>query len=110
MPELRSGRAVAAALLIAVALVWTSPFLWMAGAAFRPGGGSATMASLVPPLHPTLANFYEALEAADFVRYYLNTTIVVLGILAVQLVTITLAGYAFARLKFPGQQVLFTLF
>src|SRR5262249_29977394 len=67
-------------------------------------------ASLLPSLDPTLDNFSEALEAADFVRYYLNTTLVVLGILAVQLVTITLAGYAFARLKFRGQQVLFYLF
>jgi sn-glycerol 3-phosphate transport system permease protein len=68
------------------------------------------MASLLPPRHPTLANFAEALESADFLRYYLNTAIVVLGILACQLVTITLAGYAFARLRFPGQQALFYLF
>jgi sn-glycerol 3-phosphate transport system permease protein len=111
MPKLRTGRAIGAALLVAIALVWTAPFLWMTVAAFRPdGGGSADMASLVPPLHPTVANFAEALESADFVRYYLNTAIVVLGILAVQLVTITLAGYAFARLRFPGQGVLFYLF
>jgi sn-glycerol 3-phosphate transport system permease protein len=109
--ELRPGRAIATALLCAVTLVWTAPFLWMAVAAFRPDtGGSLDMASLLPPRHPTLANFAEALDSADFLRYYLNTTIVVVGILAAQLVTITLAGYAFARLRFPGQQVLFYLF
>jgi sn-glycerol 3-phosphate transport system permease protein len=109
--ELKPARAAGAALMCAVALVWTTPFLWMAAAAFRPEtGGSRDMASLVPPFPPTLANFAEALESADFARYYLNTTLVVLGILACQLVTITLAGYAFARLRFRGQQLLFTLF
>ena len=109
--ELKPARAAGAALMCAVALIWTTPFLWMAAAAFRPEtGGSRDMASLLPPLDPTLANFAEALESADFARYYLNTTLVVLGILAAQLVTITLAGYAFARLRFRGQQLLFTLF
>ena len=109
--RLKPARAFGTALLVAIALVWTSPFLWMAVAAFRPpSGGSADMASLLPPLDPTWANITEALESADFARYYLNTALVVLGILAVQLVTITLAGYAFARLRFPGESLLFYLF
>jgi sn-glycerol 3-phosphate transport system permease protein len=100
-----------AALLCAVALVWTTPFLWMLVAAFRPEtGGSRDMASLLPPLQPTLENFTLAFESADFAVYYLNTLLVVSGILAVQLVTISLAGYAFARLDFPGKDILFTLF
>ena len=102
--------ALVTALLCAIVLVWTAPFLWMAVAAFRPdSGGSADMASLLPG-RPTLENFAEALDSADFARYYLNTALVVLGILVCQLVTITLAGYAFARLRFWGQDVLFTLF
>ena len=109
--RLKPAQALGTALLLAVALVWTSPFLWMAVAAFRPpSGGSVDMASLLPPLDPTWANVAEALESADFARYYLNTALVVLGILAIQLVTITLAGYAFARLRFPGESLLFYLF
>ena len=109
--ELKPAATIAAALMCAVTLIWTAPLLWMVVAAFRPdNGGSIDMASLLPPRHPTLANFAEALESADFLRYYLNTTIVVLGILACQLVTITLAGYAFARLRFPFHQALFYLF
>ena len=100
-----------AALLCAVALVWLTPFLWMLVAAIRPEtGGSRDTASLLPPLRPTLENFTLAFESADFAVYYLNTLIVVGGILAIQLVTISLAGYAFARLDFPGKDVLFILF
>jgi sn-glycerol 3-phosphate transport system permease protein len=50
------------------------------------------------------------LEVAPFGRYYINTVILVIGIFAVQLVTISLAAYAFARLKFPGRDLLFMFF
>ena len=72
--------------------------------------GSLDMASLLPPASPSLANFRAAWDAGDFPIYYMNTLIVVLGTLAVQLVTISLAGYAFARLKFPGRDAFFYLF
>jgi sn-glycerol 3-phosphate transport system permease protein len=68
------------------------------------------MASLIPDAQPTSRNFIDAWEAADFPRYYLNSAIIVIGILAVQLITITLAGYAFARVAFPGRQWLFYVF
>ncbi|UCF99674.1 MAG: carbohydrate ABC transporter permease [Spirochaetaceae bacterium] len=56
-----------------------------------------------------LTNFPEALRVAPFGRYYINTILIVLGILGVQLVTISLAAYAFARLTFPGRDLLFLL-
>lgn len=96
--------------VVLVAMLWTVPFLWMLVAAFNPQNVGAGMASLVPSYVPTLANFREAWASADFPRYGLNTLIISLGILAVQLVTITLAGYAFARLEFPGRSLCFYLF
>jgi sn-glycerol 3-phosphate transport system permease protein len=96
-----------AAVLVLVA-VWATPFAWMIVASVRPGAfGAGGMASLVPDFVPTAANFAEAWESADFARYYLNTIIICGGILAVQIVTISLAGYAFARLRFPGRTLLF---
>ena len=98
-------------LIVALALIWATPLAWMLVASFRPGrAGSAGMASLIPDYVPTLANFTEAWESADFALYYLNTIIICAGILAVQLVTISLAGYAFARLRFPGRTLFFYLF
>ncbi|MDX3807184.1 carbohydrate ABC transporter permease [Bosea thiooxidans] len=93
-----------------VAALWAVPFLWMLVAAFNPESTGAGMASLVPAYVPSLANFAEAWGLADFPRYGLNTTIISLGILAVQFVTITLAGYAFARIDFPGRTLCFYLF
>jgi sn-glycerol 3-phosphate transport system permease protein len=94
-----------------LAALWTVPFLWMLVAAFNPQtyGGSG-MASLVPSYIPTLNNFVEAWASADFPRYDLNTAIISFGILAGQIVMITLAGYAFARIDFPGRTLCFYLF
>ena len=92
-----------------LALVWAVPFWWMLVAAFRPAG-SGMDASLLPSLTPTLANFAEAWASADFPLYFLNSLVICAGILAVQLVTASLAGYVFARLEFPGRGLLFALF
>jgi sn-glycerol 3-phosphate transport system permease protein len=99
------------ALMCAVAFVWAAPFIWTVVASFRTeGAGSAGMATLIPDLHPTLSNFRNALDSGSFGLYYVNTAIVVTGVLLVQCVTISLAGYAFARLRFPGRDVLFYVF
>ncbi len=99
------------ALVALLALVWLVPFLWMVVASLRPPSeGINAIADLVPSLSPTLDNFRDAWEIGDFPRYFLNTTIVCTGILLVQFVTITLAGFAFARLSFPGKTLIFYLF
>ncbi|MFI5023293.1 MAG: carbohydrate ABC transporter permease [Alphaproteobacteria bacterium] len=103
--------AAGAALMAGVGFVWSTPFLWMIVAALRPEGyGPGELASLAPDFVPTLENFRLAWESADFLVNYANTLIVVCGILGVQLVTITLAGYAFARLEFRFKEALFYLF
>ena len=103
--------ALAAALLAAVGFMWMTPFLWTLVASFRPeSAGHADMASLVPDLNPTLDNFRNALDSGTFSLYYINTAIVVGGVLAVQCVTVSLAGYAFARLRFRGRDLLFYAF
>mgnify|MGYP003330923979 CR=1 FL=1 len=108
---MRRRSPLVALLLAAVGFLWAVPFLWTLTAAFRPeGAGSAGMASLWPDFHPTLDNFRNALESGSFGLYYLNTLIVVFGILAVQCITVSLAGYAFARLRFPGRDALFYAF
>lgn len=62
------------------------------------------------PKEIIFSNFSKAMSVAPFGRYYINTIIVVLMILSVQVVTISLAAYAFARLKFRGRDLLFILF
>jgi sn-glycerol 3-phosphate transport system permease protein len=96
-------------LLLLAALVMVLPFVWIALTALKERN---EVFSLIPqwlPAHPTLKNFAGVLDAMPFWRYYWNTLVVAFGILGVQLVTITLAAYAFARMEFRGRDVLFML-
>lgn len=102
-------RWLAGGLTCAVALLWATSFAWMLVASVRPGY-PADPASLLPRPPLSLANYAEAWDSGHFPLWYLNTALVCGGILLVQSVTVTLAGYAFARLRFRGQGALFTLF
>ena len=95
--------------LSAASLTWAVPFAWMAVASLRPGV-PADIASLTPSGPFGLGNFAEAWKSGSFPLWYLNTLLMCGGILAVQLVTISMAGYAFARLTFPGRDWLFAAF
>ena len=55
----------------------------------------------------TLENYQHAWSLAPFGQYYLNTIFIVILILAVQLVTIILSGYAFANYQFFGKRWIF---
>lgn len=87
-------------------LLWLAPLAYAFWAALHPKA-YATKFSLTAPL--TLENFGTVLDAAPFGRYYLNTILLVTGILVAQLVLGTLAAYAFARLRFRGREVVFGL-
>ncbi|MBA3868147.1 MAG: carbohydrate ABC transporter permease [Anaerolineae bacterium] len=57
----------------------------------------------------TLQNYQDALQVAPWPTHYANSLIFVFGTLVVQVVTITMAGYAFARMKFAGRDILLFL-
>lgn len=93
-------------LLIAGAIVVLVPFLWMVTTSLKP----ARKVHLAPHIIPAdfiWSNFEKAWQADDFARFYLNSVVMTVGIVAGQLLFSSLAGYAFARLRFPGRNVLF---
>jgi sn-glycerol 3-phosphate transport system permease protein len=92
-----------------VALVWAGPLLWSVAVALRPANVSVALGSPWWGGGLTLDNFVEAWQRVPFGTSCINTFVIVFGILAVQLVTITLAGFAFARLRFPARDLVFVL-
>ena len=97
------------ALLLAAALVMVVPLVWIVLTAFKERNEVFSQVPQWLPAHPTFKNFLGVLDAMPFWRYYWNTIVVAFGILAIQVVTITLAAYAFARMQFWGRDVLFIL-
>lgn len=87
-----------------LAILWVLPLLYAVWTAFHPSE-YATHFSLFAPL--TMQNFTNAWEAAPFARYFLNTTLLVSLILVAQFVLCTPAAFAFARMEFPGRDIVF---
>lgn len=94
-------------LMLALAAVWMIPLLWMTVTAFRPR--HAALSSLFS-LDFTLSNFATVWSAAPFSTYYLNTILIVVCVFAVQMLTASMAAFAFARVTFAGSSIVFLLF
>ena len=58
----------------------------------------------------TLQNYVETFQAIPFGRYYLNSLIVATTTTALQILTASLAAFAFGRLRFKGREALFLLY
>jgi len=89
-----------------LALLWLAPLLFALWAAFHPFADATHLNPLAPL---TLDNFRAAWQAAPFGRYFVNTVLMVSMTLAAQLVICSLAAYAFARYRFLGRSLLFSL-
>ncbi|MCC6496486.1 MAG: carbohydrate ABC transporter permease [Propionibacteriaceae bacterium] len=104
-----AGRAVLHAVLVGFAFVSIAPIAVIVSIALKTNTELATN-PLGPPEHWLFANFAEAWAEAGIGRYILNSVIVVVPTLVLVIVVASLAGYAFALLRFPGREVLFAVF
>jgi len=97
-------------LLIATGFLMIYPLLWMLVSSFRPTDEIFRDTSLIPK-GITLANYTYGWSALNqpFGHYLINSGIVVLGCIIGNVLSCSLAAYAFARLKFTGRTILFAI-
>ena len=98
-------------LLLVGAVVTVAPFVLSLMTALKSPQQFASQTPLSPPAPVTLSNFTELFGGRyDFVSPVVVTAQVVAVVLVGQLVFSVLAAYAFARLRFPGREVLFWVY
>ena len=120
----RPGRLLAWTLIAVIVVVTVFPFWWMVRTALTPAADLYTDNAGLLPHHPTMINFARVLgltseaeaRAAggsgahlDFARYLLNSVIYCGLIASFQTLFCAMAGYAFARLRFPGRDLVFAV-
>jgi multiple sugar transport system permease protein len=88
-----------------LAVMTVAPLLWMLSTAFKTPN-EVFGGNLVPEA-PTLANFFYVFTQLDFFRYLLNTFVVAASVTVIALFFHSMAGYALARLRFPGREIIF---
>jgi ABC-type glycerol-3-phosphate transport system permease component len=104
-PKMGVGRILSYGVLLIGALISLVPFFWMIAVSLM-SLGEAIGGQLIPSeLH--FENFVEAWTGAEFSHFMLNSVKITVITLAGELVFSVLAAYAFARLKFPGRDIIF---
>ena len=94
--------------MFTVAALFFIPFLWSVSTSFRTIADTVQGFSLLPK-HWTTIGYHEVFYKYHFGRYTMNSAIIAGAITVSNLFLASLGGYAFARLKFPGREVLFML-
>ncbi len=109
----RAARRIVVIVLMLAAALWVVPIVWMVSMALQPNDLLARTTSNVAwgliPWPFTLDNLGFVLSSGLTPRWFLNSAIVALGMTSLVLVLSSMAGYAFARIPFPGRRLLYPL-
>ena len=97
-------------IVYAAALATIAPFLWMLSTSLKDLNDIFVYPPKWLPSKFHFENFTRAFQSAPFFRYYLNSIFVAVSVTMGQLITCSMAAFAFARLKFWGRDVLFLIF
>lgn len=97
-------------IIYAFALLVISPFLWMILTSFKDMSEIYVYPPKWLPEKFNFDNYVKAFTAAPFGRYYFNSLVVAFAVTMGQLITCSMAAFAFARLRFKGRDILFYIF
>jgi multiple sugar transport system permease protein len=97
-------------LLIAGSIIMLVPFAWMLSTSLKEPGDVFVYPPQWIPQPPQWTNYQETVTVMPFGRFYLNSVIQAMSVTVLQLLTASLAAFAFARLRFRGRDLLFMLY
>ena len=98
------------AILIAGTVVMIGPFLWMLSTSLQDTFQALQFPPQWIPRPMVWQNYLKAWQRIPLGRYYANSLVIAGAIAAGQVATSVLAAYVFARLDFPGRDIIFLLY
>lgn len=104
-PKLSAWRLFSYAVLLVGAAISIIPFFWMVSTSLMTVG-EAISGRLLPSA-PQFGNYVEAWTTAEFSHFMRNSVVITVITLAGELTVSVMAAYAFARLEFPGRNLIF---
>lgn len=97
------------AFAILIAVVTLTPAIWMVSASLMPAGQASTYPPKLFPDEITLEHFITLFTRLNLTRYFMNSLILSVTVTVISLFFNSMAGYAFAKYRFPGRDRLFRL-
>ena len=98
---------ISGALKVLVCLFFAFPFYWMIATSFKTYTESILYPPTLWPREFTLEGYRTVFEGLDIGMYLKNSVIIIVCIVAIQIVVMVPAAYAFARYSFKGNALLF---
>jgi len=105
--RLRSQKGLTYLLLIAGGVIVAIPFWYMLVTSLKPQAYIFEMPPRLWPQEASLVNYFEALGKDLFGLYFLNSLVIAIITTTTTVLIAALLAYAFARLQFPGKEILF---
>jgi multiple sugar transport system permease protein len=94
---------VRAVVLLALLALVLYPLVWLLASSLKPQDEVASNLSLIPHA-PTLHNYVEGwtgMKTVSFTRFFINSTVIAVGVVLANCASCLVTAYAFARLRFP---------
>lgn len=95
------------AVLVLGAVAMLLPFVWMVSTSLKTGEATFVMPPQLIPAAPTLSNYEKIFGAVPMDRFLINSIFVSVTSTVLMVLNCAMAGYAFARIKFPGREIVF---
>ena len=106
-PRLRLGDVATYALLGVGTIIMLLPFAWMVSTSLKSGEATFVTPPQMIPVEPTLDNYTAVFDSVPMGQFLVNSIFVSVTSTALMVLFCAMSGYAFARISFPGRQVLF---
>lgn len=97
------------AILIIGSIIMVFPFIWMLLTAFKTQGEVSSVPIKFFPGELRWSNYALAMERAPYIQLYINTILMMIGRIFCALLFSSMAAYGFARIKFPGSNIFFSI-
>jgi multiple sugar transport system permease protein len=95
------------ALLAAGVVLTLAPLLWMLSASLMPAGEASVYPPRLVPSAITLEHYVDLFSRLNLARYFFNSLVIAGAITLLSLLINSMAGYAFAKLRFAGRDRIF---
>ena len=104
------GKIVKTCILAAIGIVMVAPVVWMVSTSFKVEAEVFNFPIQWIPENPTFSNYIKTFTAFPYLSWYINTARNTVIIVIASLLFSSMAGFAFAKLKFKGKNIIFMLY
>jgi multiple sugar transport system permease protein len=101
------GRLALHGVLLSIGVLFMLPFVWSISTSLKSMGELFSVHPNLIPKKFRWDNYQAVFDNAPFMRFYINSIVVTIGRTVGQVAIASLAGFAFAQLRFPGRDLIF---